>query len=316
MPDSSFTLTARMWDSMNMRIVLVITRLCVITALVYAGLLGVLYLRQSDMVFVPSTVHEASPADIGLVHEDVWLTTPDGETLHAWFLPASRDHVPEDGHGDARQVLLFFHGNSGNISNRLNSLRIFHDLGLDVFIPDYRGYGMSSGTPSEEGLKQDAITAWRYLLEERAYPPDRVIVFGRSLGAWVAASLAARPDVDPAGVILEAGFSSALDIARERYPWVPVSWLLRFELDTRAAVAIIDDPLLLMHSRVDKVVSFANAQRLLESASQAVSVEFLELKGGHNDGFLVTGADYVETLRRFLGNVLDEPQVRATHQDG
>lgn len=118
---------------------------------------GFFYLKQPQMLFYPYTELDATPADWGMVYEDVSITTEDRLKLHGWFLPAQ----------NAKQVVLFFHGNAGNISHRGESLEIFHRLGLSTLIVDYRGYGRSEGSVSEQGFYRDAIAAWQYLIEAR-----------------------------------------------------------------------------------------------------------------------------------------------------
>lgn len=215
--------------------------------------------------------------------------------LHGWYLPAP------DGAGAGRgaPALLFLHGNAGNISHRIRSLRLFHELGLAVLIIDYRGYGQSEGRPDEQGLYLDALAGWRHLRDERDVAPADIVVFGRSLGGAVAAWLAARER--PGGVILEAAFTSAPDLGRELYPWLPVRRLLRVDYDTRAAVGSIDTPLLIIHGRDDGIVPFAHARRLYEAAAGPRTL--LELSGGHNDAFVVSAADYREGVARFLSGL-------------
>src|SRR5262245_22499977 len=153
-----------------------LTTLIVIIVALYLGLTLLLFLFQARFIYFPTEAWAATPARIGLPYETVELTTSDGVKLSAWFIPA-----PE-----ARQALLFFHGNGGNISHRLTSIEQFHQLGLHVFIIDYRGYGQSEGSPSETGTYRDAEAAWRYLVEERGFNPSQIIVFGQSLGGAVA----------------------------------------------------------------------------------------------------------------------------------
>jgi fermentation-respiration switch protein FrsA (DUF1100 family) len=162
---------------------------------IFGLLAGGLYLLQPSMVFLPSPDIEETPSNWGLAYEDLWLRTGDGVRLHAWYLARP----------GARQVLLFFHGNAGNISHRRASLEIFHWLGLDVLILDYRGYGRSAGRPTEAGLYLDAAAAWDYLVKTRGVAPSDIVVFGRSLGGAVAARLAA--DARPGALILESTFS-------------------------------------------------------------------------------------------------------------
>ena len=181
----------------------------------YIGFSLMLYLLQERMVFLPHMPGrslDATPETAGLAYEDAWIETEDGERLHGWFVPAD----------NARGTLLFFHGNAGNISHRLESLMIFNRLGLDVLIVDYRGYGQSSGKASEEGTYRDARAAWNYLLSERQVPAGRIVIFGRSLGGAVGAWLASQPDVEPAGIVIESTFSSGLDMGKRLYPVLPV----------------------------------------------------------------------------------------------
>jgi uncharacterized protein len=260
--------------------------LAVIIAGGYALLVAFAYLTQDRMVYFPTSTLVTNPGDHGLPYEDVALVADDGVRLHAWFVP-----VP-----DARATLLFFHGNGGNLSHRMDSLRIFHDLGLSVLILSYRGYGRSEGRPSEAGIELDANAAWRHLREDRGIPAEDILVFGRSLGAAVAAELAAR--ARPGAVILESAFTSAADLAADVYPWLPVRWLIRYRYDVRAALRDIDAPILIAHSREDEIVPFRHARELKAAAGEPVSL--LEMRGGHNDGFLRTGEAYEQGLRDFL----------------
>ena len=269
-----------------------IGRLLIAAALSYAAVALLLYLRQDAMLYypdLPGRALTATPRAVGLDFEEVALSAADGTRLHGWFLPAA----------EARGVILFSHGNAGNIAHRLDSLRIFHRLGWAALIYDYRGYGRSAGSPSEAGTALDAEAAWRHLTEERGYPPNRVVLFGRSLGAAVTARLAAGRA--PGGVILESAFTSLPDRAAELYPWLPVRLLGRYRYDTLAELAAIRAPLLVVHSVDDELIPFAHGQRLFAAAHEPKSM--LEIRGGHNGGFLLSGERYVEGLRRFLDGV-------------
>jgi hypothetical protein len=262
-------------------------------AIGYAVLAVALFFYQPNLLYfpdMPTREIEATPADIGLDFEPLTLVTRDDEELDAWFIPA--DH--------ARGVLLFCHGNAGNISHRLESIRVFHELGLSVLIFDYRGYGQSSGKPTEKGSYRDADAAWRYLVTQRGIPAEHIILFGRSLGASVAADLATRQSA--AAVILESGFTSVPDLAAKFYPWLPVRWLSRYQYDTRKKLADIHSPVLIVHSRDDEIISYANGERLFEAANEPK--QFLQLRGGHNDGFFVSGKDYIQGLDSFLEMIL------------
>jgi fermentation-respiration switch protein FrsA (DUF1100 family) len=252
-------------------------------------LLLYVYLNQAGMLYLPdlpSRELAASPQAIGLHYENVIFRTSDGLQLHGWHIPV----VP------ARGTVLFFHGNAGNISHRLDSIRIFHDLGLAVFIFDYRGYGQSEGKPSEAGTQRDALAAWDYLTRERGIAPDRIVYFGRSLGAAVAARLAiARP---PRALIVESAFTSVPDMAAELYRWLPARWLARYEYATRDYVTQLRCPLLVVHSPEDEIIPFRHGEAIYAAAH--APREMLRLRGGHNDGFLLSGADYVRGLDLFL----------------
>jgi fermentation-respiration switch protein FrsA (DUF1100 family) len=213
--------------------------------------------------------------------------------LHGWYLPTA----------DARGTLLFLHGNAGNVSHRLDSLRIFHDLGLAVLIIDYRGYGRSEGKPSEQGLQQDALAAWNHLVDVRGETPARIVVFGRSLGASLAAWLAAHRPV--AGLILESAFISVPELAAELYWWLPARRLARLRHDTLNAVARVQAPVLVAHSPDDEIIPYRHGRALYEAAPSAK--QFLQLRGDHNSGFLLSGTDYVHGLAAFLDRILPRP---------
>ena len=165
-----------------------------------------MYIQQPQMIFYPIRELYQKPTDWGLDYENITLKTVDGVKLHGWYIPNQ----------NSERVLLFFHGNAGNISHRRDSIEIFHRLGLNVFILDYRGYGNSTGKPNEEGLYLDATAAWGYLTGEKGFNPDQVLIFGRSLGGAVAAKLAS--EVQARGLILESTFSSAREFARFVFP--------------------------------------------------------------------------------------------------
>jgi fermentation-respiration switch protein FrsA (DUF1100 family) len=264
-----------------------------IFAIGYAVLAAALFFYQPNLLYfpdMPSREIEATPGDIGLKFEALTLTTRDDEQLDAWFIPAD----------PARGVVLFCHGNAGNISHRLDSIRLFHELGLSVLIFDYRGYGQSTGKPTEKGTYRDADAAWDYLVEQRGIPAEHIILFGRSLGASIAADLATRQSA--AAVVLESAFTSVPDIAAKFYPWLPVRWLSRYQYDTRKKLASIHSPVLIVHSRDDEIISYSNGEQLYEAAREPK--QFLPLRGGHNDGFLVSGKDYIRGLDAFIGDVL------------
>lgn len=258
--------------------------------MVYCALLLSLLVMQPRLIYLPDMPARelaATPQDIGLDYETLWLETADGERLHGWYVPVSA----------ARATLLFCHGNAGNISHRLETLRNFHELGLNVLIFDYRGYGQSTGKPSEAGTYRDADAAWHYLLDARRLAPHDIIIAGRSLGAAVAAELASR--TVPAAVLLESAFISVPAMAAEIYPWLPPGLPGLYRYDNQARLAQVTRPLLLVHSRDDEIIPVAHARALFAAAREPK--QYLELRGGHNDAILVSRAVYLRGLDAFLG---------------
>ena len=252
-----------------------------------------LYFLQGKMVFLsnlPGRALTASPGDIGLEFEEVSLTTSDIERLHGWYVPAIK----------SKGVVLFFHGNAGNISHRLDSIEIFHRLGLDTLIIDYRGYGESTGKASEQGTYLDAEAAWRYLFDERGVPADQIIIFGRSLGGAVGAWLGAQHT--PAAVIIESSFTSGVDMARQLYPFLPARLITRLRYPVVEYVSRLDCPVLVVHSRNDEIIPFEMGQSLYAAAKQRKS--FLELRGDHNNGFFISRRIYIAGLDDFIESVL------------
>lgn len=266
----------------------------ILAVCLYAGLTALVYFRQSSLIYYPEAAGRdlvATPEQIGLPFEDVELITGDQVRLHGWFIPSD----------NPRGTLLFFHGNAGNISHRLDSIAIFNRMNLDVFIIDYRGYGQSEGRVSEAGTYLDAEAAWAYLVETRGIDAGKIIVFGRSLGASIAAWLASRQR--PAALILESSFSSVPSMAQRLYPFLPVKWLARFSYDTRQYVSRIACPLLVVHSRNDEIIPYAEGRLVFDAAP--TDKQFLDIRGGHNDGFLVTGRAYSDGLSRFIDSLTD-----------
>ncbi len=267
--------------------------LLLIVVIAWCALALYVFLVQSRLIYypdIPARTIETTPAQIGLEFEDITLDTSDGEKLHAWFIPSPGAH----------STLLFAHGNAGNISHRLDSIQVFHDLGLNVLIFDYRGYGQSTGSCNEHGTYRDIEAAWTHLTETRGIEPARIILFGRSLGAAVVADLATR--VEPAAVILESAFLSVPDMAARIYPWLPARWLARYRYDNAEKVTRINRPLLIIHSRDDEIIPYEQGVRLFQLAS--TPKQFLELAGRHNDGFFVSRTVYIQTLRAFLASAL------------
>ncbi len=256
----------------------------------YVAMVGLAYAFQDQLLYFPSSALVATPDRYGLSYETVHLNTDDGEQLHGWWIPAD----------ESRGTLLFFHGNAGNISGRLENVRQFHRLGLNVLIFDYRGYGQSTGAPSEEGLYRDAEAAWDHLVEEKGIDPAQIVIFGRSLGSGPATWLATQ--CEPGALLLESAFTSVPDMAAHHYPWLPAHQLTTTQFDNRERIDQIDVPLLVIHSPGDNVVPFEHGRALFDAAHEPK--QFLEIEGGHNDGFLVSAERYMSAIDEFVRDVL------------
>lgn len=259
----------------------------------YVFILFCFSIFQSRLVFFPSRKIIATPGAVGLEYEDVYFKSTDGLKLHGWFIPAD----------NPSGTLLFCHGNAGNISGRIESVSLFHNLGLSVFIFDYRGYGKSQGKPSEKGTYLDAEAAWDYLTTLRKINSEKIIVFGRSLGGAVAAWVAREQTCG--GAIIESAFTSIKDIGSELYPYLPVRLLSRFEYATEEYIRGAKCPVLIVHSRDDEMMPFNHGRRLFEAVSEPK--EFLEISGSHNDGFLVSGEKYTTGINSFILKYLVNP---------
>ena len=266
-----------------------LTSLLTALLLTYVGVAALLFLFQDKLAYYPQIGREirTRPHEHGMDYEALTLSTPDGERLDAWFVPAP----------PARGVALILHGNAGNISHRMDTIAMFHRLGYGVLIFDYRGYGRSSGKPSEAGLYRDAQTAWAHLTRTREIPPDRIVLFGESLGAALAAWLASQER--PGALVLSSAFTSVPDLAADLYPWLPARALARLRYDTAAALARVRSPVLVAHSPDDEIVPFRHGQRLFQVAP-APKV-FVPLAGGHNEGLIFMRQEWVAVLDGFLG---------------
>jgi hypothetical protein len=268
--------------------------------LAYIGLAIALYLGQSNLVYMPSQELIDTPATIGLKFEDVQLTTKDNVNLAAWFVPAKDNDQIDKG------VILFCHGNGGNISNRISYLPIFRDLGLSTFLFDYRGYGKSEGKPSEEGTYADVEAAWQYLTQERQIPPQKIIIYGESLGGAIASYLAQKISQQDSknsagGLILASTFTSISDRAAELYPFMPIRFLSRFSYNSIDRLPIIKIPILVIHSIDDEIIPFHHGDRNFQVANQPKKL--VTLRGDHNGGFLDSLETYRNGLKEFIQSI-------------
>ena len=258
----------------------------------YLSILVIMMFLEERLIFIPApaTVGDWHPPD--LVFEDAWFQAADGIRLHGWYVP----------HDKARAVVLFCHGNAGNVTYRTDTLQILHELvGVSVLMFDYRGYGRSEGTPNEAGVLADARAARAWLARRAGVAEKDIVLMGRSLGGAVAVDLAAHDGAR--GLVLESTFTSLPDMAASLYPWLPVRWLMRTQLDSAAKISAYHGPLLQSHSDVDTIVPYGLGRRLFQSANppkQFVTIPDRD----HNDP---QNLEFYEALIVFLDG-LDQQQ--------
>jgi hypothetical protein len=241
---------------------------------------------EGAMLYIPGREITAHPGSYGLKYEDLHLRAPDGPVLNGWYA----ENTPES------PVILLCHGNAGTMSNRLDKLIKFRTAGASVLLFDYRGYGRSTGVPTEAGTYRDAETFYRWLIDVKKIEPGRIIFYGESLGNGVSIEMALRHK--PLGLIVESAFTSTMDMGRLVLPWLPVRWMVKYRYDNLTKIPKVSCPVLVMHSRQDDVIPFEMGRTLFEAAPEPKT--FLEMKGSHNDGFMDTGPAYDDAVERFL----------------
>jgi fermentation-respiration switch protein FrsA (DUF1100 family) len=274
-------------------------KIVLVVCLAYVAILGVLYVFQDRLIYYPQVGRNAgtTPAARGIAYDEVAIRTDDGEILSAWWIPA-----PE-----SRGVALHLPGNAGNISHRIDYALMFRALGFSTLLVDYRGYGKSTGKPSEEGTYSDADAAWRWLTEMREIPGRDIVVYGESLGGGVSSWLASR--YPPRALVLASTFTSAVELGAELYWFLPVRMISRFRYDTLTRLAAVHAPVLVIHSRADEIVPFAHGEQLYAAANAPKA--FLEISGGHNDSAVFMRREWVEALGAFLDRTGDGRQPQA-----
>lgn len=248
-----------------------------------------LYRFERSQVYHPTRDAEYTPEDVGRPVEEVWLTTADGVRLHAWFFAADQAS-PRAG-----WATLFCHGNGGNLTSRPGYYRAIMETGVSLLAFDYRGYGRSEGEPSEHGTYADAQAACQWL-GRRGFAPERVLVWGESLGGGIASHVAATLPVG--GLALQSTFTSIPDIGAELFPWLPVRWLSRIGYDTHRRLPGISCPIVVMHSRADSTIRFRHAERNFAAAREPKVL--VELEGDHNDAILANRAAYVAGAEKLV----------------
>ena len=267
------------------------TRMCLygsIVVLVYIVTCCLVLLYQDRLVYSPTYEIPLTPWNLRLSYKDISLNLMDGPRIAGWFVNAK----------NPKGVILFCHGEYGNMSRWLESLKTYHDLGYSTLIFDYPGYGQSPGKPTEDKTYTSAMAAWNYLVSQRGYDPGQIIVCGRGLGGAVAAWLAEQKPCK--ALILESTFTSMKDVFSEIFSFLPVAWLCHFSYDTKAHLKNIHCPVLIVHSTQDDLIGFHHGKALYEQASRPKS--FLPITGTHSMGFVTCRAAYLRGLEAFLKN--------------
>lgn len=243
-------------------------------------------IEHKFLFFPEKTIYE-TPADYGLDYEEVYYTTADGVSIGAWFVAAGND----------APVMLWCHGNAGNISHRAHNVALLVPWGISVFIFDYRGYGASGGTITEEGLYEDAFSAYRHLTQNRGVPHRRIAVFGRSLGGPVAVDLAAR--THPSCLVLESTFPNLSDAVGSIYPGMGFERLLSMRFSADEKINRIKCPVMFLHGDEDEIIAIELGRSLFARAADPKT--FYVIRGAlHNDTYEVGGDTYFRTLTDFI----------------
>jgi fermentation-respiration switch protein FrsA (DUF1100 family) len=244
---------------------------------------------ENRMIFHPNPSVDATPQQVGLEFEDIFFTARDGVRLNGWFIP----------HQEARSTLVWFHGNAGNIGHRVENIKWLHDrVPVNIFIFDYRGYGRSQGFPSEKGTYLDGEAALELMRKKLGGDgAQKLVFFGRSLGAAIAAEMATR--FESQGLILESPFISIAEMARVLFPYLPIGPFLQTRYDVRATIKKIKVPLLVLHGDRDEIIPFEHGKLVFEAAP--LPKRFFTITGaGHNDTVVIGGERYFDQLRQFI----------------
>jgi uncharacterized protein len=249
----------------------------------------------NSLLYFPSRAIIETPDRAGLVYRDLGLETDDGEQLHGWWIDARTDPV---GH------LLLCHGNAGNVGDRVLHAALLTATGFDVMLFDYRGYGASSGRPSEEGTYRDAGAALTCLLEQPGVDPSRVFYLGESLGGAVALDLALKRP--PAGLVLLSAFTGVRELGRLHYPFVPPT-LVPDAYPTLRRIHELQAPLLVIHGDRDDIVPVSEGRALFEAAPGPKRMHVFPGLG-HNDLVPLAGAEFARVIASWVSG-LQPPSV-------
>lgn len=259
-------------------------------AVSYLGACGYMQSTQLEKVFEPSPVLQTTPDRMGMAFEELRIPVAGGGELYAWWIPSGKADAP---------TVMYLHGNFGNIGHNLDHTKRLHDMGYNVLVPDYRGYGKSSnGQPTEARVYEDAEAAWQYLLRERGVPPQRAFIYGHSLGGAIAIDLAVRHP-EAAGLIAESTFTSMQAMGELKYDYLPVGLLLNQRFEALQKISGLKLPVLLIHGTWDERVPVAMAKQLYDAAPQPKKLLLIE-GGEHSNSGMIGWVEYRDAVSAFV----------------
>jgi len=241
--------------------------------------------QEQKGIYYPAREINLFPSGVNLDFKDIYLVSADKLKINAWYIPFPK----------AKFTLLFCHGNAGNLMDRLDKIKLLHNVGLSIFIFDYRGFGRSQGRPDEKGIYLDAQAAYEYLVNSLKLKPAEIILYGESLGSAVVIDLARLRQVK--GLIIEGGFSSGKDMAAKIYPFIP-GFIFSNIFDSISKIRNIHAPILFIHGRDDEIVPLNLAYKLYRQAN--APKEFLEFPGNHNTFFLDSWREVISRISAFI----------------
>ncbi len=265
-----------------------LVRLGLVLAVGYLFLVVYMSMLENSLIFFPSVYPDGDWEPANIAVEDAWFETQDGSRLHGWYVPAD----------NPRAVVLFAHGNGGNLSHRIDILDALSSaLGASVLILDYRGYGRSEGRPSAEGILADGRAARRWLAKRAGVDESQVVLMGESIGGAVMVDLASRDGAR--ALVLENTFTSLPDVAAYHYPWLPVRLVMRSQLNSAGKIGNYHGPLLQFHGDADRIIPFQLGQKLFDAANEPKRLVVIPL-ADHNDP---RTRKFYQELDRFFGEL-------------
>ncbi|HOK41355.1 MAG TPA: alpha/beta hydrolase [bacterium] len=240
---------------------------------------------EHNMIFFPD--HNISVFPENLKYEDIYFTNSEGIKLNGWFFPAA-----------SNEVILFCHGNGGNISHNISFIQFIYSLGYSIFIIDYRNYGNSAKIkPDEAGIYNDGEAAYNYLIKEKKYKPEEIILWGHSLGTTVVSYIADKYQCKC--LILESPFTNAVDMSKIIIPFLPLKYFMRVKFNNLERVKRIDVPKLIIHGTIDETIPFSLGKKLYENAKEPKEFYIIE-NAGHNNIYQIGGIEYLKKIKNFI----------------